>query len=373
MGSLTRWFALAALLALLWVARDILPPFIVAGILAYILSPVVDQLAARFRWRRPVAALLVFACLAVLLVGGLWLLGARLVEEVRLLGRESPDILGTIAERVTGGQRFDILGQELSARVLAARLNAVVDQSLGEPSQAMTAARLAVDVGLNVLLCLIALAYLLVDGGRLEPFLLRFVPPTYRAHVAHVSTDVRIVLGRYLRGQLILVVLMSTVTFIVLEWIFHLPYALWLGIMTGILELIPLLGPFTAGTIACAVALSQGGPTEAIGVGLTYFALREVEDQLVMPVVVGRAVHVHPLLTIFAVLTGERIAGVLGMILAVPIAAGIKVVLDYAYPALSSREAAALGVAADEEPSAVLPAKGPAPPLAESEGITSSS
>ncbi|MBV9359148.1 MAG: AI-2E family transporter, partial [Chloroflexi bacterium] len=176
-----------------------------------------------------------------------------------------------------------------------------------------------------------------------------------------------------LRGQLILVVLMSTVTFIVLEWIFHLPYALWLGIMTGILELIPLLGPFTAGTIACAVALSQGGPTEAIGVGLTYFALRELEDQLVMPVVVGRAVHVHPLLTIFAVLTGERIAGVLGMILAVPIAAGIKVVLDYAYPALSTREATALGVADDDLAPAALPAKAPAPSLAESEGITSSS
>jgi predicted PurR-regulated permease PerM len=65
---------------------------------------------------------------------------------------------------------------------------------------------------------------------------------------------------------------------------------------------------------------------------VTYLVLRQVEDQLVMPIIVGRAVHVHPLVTIFAVLAGEKIAGVLGMILAVPVAATVKVVLDYAYP-----------------------------------------
>ena len=72
-------------------------------------------------------------------------------------------------------------------------------------------------------------------------------------------------LGRYLRGQLVLIVLMSMVTFLVLEWVFHLPYALWIGILTGVLEIIPLIGPITAGTIAATVGFSQGGPTEAAG------------------------------------------------------------------------------------------------------------
>jgi predicted PurR-regulated permease PerM len=139
------------------------------------------------------------------------------------------------------------------------------------------------------------------------------------------------VLGRYLRGQLVLIVLMSSVTFIVLEWAFRLPYALWVGILTGILEVIPLIGPIAAGTIACTVGFSQGGPNEAAALAVTYLVLRQIEDQLVMPIIVGRAVHVHPLVTIFAVLTGEKIAGVLGMILAVPITAALKVVVDYAY------------------------------------------
>ncbi len=102
--------------------------------------------------------------------------------------------------------------------------------------------------------------------------------------------------------------------------------------LTGLLEIIPLIGPIAAGTIACTIGLAQGGPPEAAELAIVYFVLRQVEDQLVMPIVVGRAVHVHPLVTIFAVLTGEKIGGVLGMILAVPIVAVIKVVLDYAYP-----------------------------------------
>jgi predicted PurR-regulated permease PerM len=161
---------------------------------------------------------------------------------------------------------------------------------------------------------------------------LRFVPPEHRDHVQWLSAEIHRVLGRYLRGQLLLIGLMSVVTFLILEWAFRLPYALWIGILTGVLEVIPLLGPITAAALACTVGFAQGGANEAATLAITYLLLRQVEDQLVMPIILGRAVHVHPLVTIFAVLAGERIAGVLGMILAVPLAAAIKVVLDYAYP-----------------------------------------
>ena len=173
---------------------------------------------------------------------------------------------------------------------------------------------------------------MLVDGPNFFRYVLRFVPSEHRAHAEHLAIQIHQVLGRYLRGQLILIVLMSTVTFLVLEYGFHLPYALWVGILTGILEIIPVVGPITAGAIAATIGFSQGGASQAAAIAIVYFVLRQVEDQLVMPLVVGRAVHVHPLVTIFAVLVGEKIAGVLGMILAVPIAATLKVVLDYAYP-----------------------------------------
>ena len=208
---------------------------------------------------------------------------------------------------------------------------------LGTPSQAIQAVRVGFELTLAVVLVFLGLVYMLIDGHNFWIYVLRFVPSEHRAHVDHLAAEIHRVLGRYLRGQLVLD------RADVGGHVRHpgvgvqLPYALWIGILTGILEVIPLIGPIAAGAIACTVGFSQGGPTEAAALAITYVILRQVEDQLVMPIIVGRAVHVHPLVTIFAVLTGEKIAGVLGMILAVPIAAAIKVVLDHAYPKPTGR------------------------------------
>lgn len=330
--SVTKWLVIGALVGLLWVARGVLPPFIVAGILAYVLSPLVDQLAERTGINRRLVALGVFA-VVLLVCGGLILFaGARLNGELRALQREGPSIIESVVDKFTGGQPIDLFGQSLTSAELGRRLEIAIRDELGTPSQAIQAVRVGFELLLGVILVFLSLAYMLVDGRGFFQYVLHFVPTEHRAHVEHLSEQIHLVLGRYLRGQLLLIVLMSTVTFLILEWAFHLPYALWIGILTGILEIIPLIGPITAGAIACTVGFSQGGPQVAAELAIVYFVLRQTEDQLVMPLVVGRAVHVHPLVTIFAVLTGEKIGGVLGMILAVPIAAAFKVVLDYTYP-----------------------------------------
>jgi predicted PurR-regulated permease PerM len=329
--SLSKWLVLAALAVLLWVARGVLPPFIVAGILAYVLSPLVDELAERSGVRRPWVALGVFFVVTAVIAGLIWLVGARLAGELRDIAREGPTIIEATVDHLTGGQNIDVFGQIITSRELGRRIEVALRDELGTPNQAIQAVRVGFELILGVVLVFLSLAYMLIDGPNFFQYLLRFVPTEHRTHVEHLSAEIHRVLGRYLRGQLVLIVLMSCVTFVVLEWGFRLPYALWIGILTGILEVIPLIGPIAAATIACTIGFSQGGPNEAAALAVTYLVLRQVEDQLVMPIVVGRAVHVHPLVTIFAVLTGEKIAGVLGMILAVPITAALKVVIDYAY------------------------------------------
>jgi predicted PurR-regulated permease PerM len=330
--SVSKWLVLAALVGLLWVARGVLPPFIVAGILAYVLSPLVDELATRTRVRRPLVALAVFGVFMAVVASLVWIAGARLSAELRDIAREGPSIVQSVVDHLTGGQQIDLFGQSITSADLGRRLDIALRDELGTPNQAIQAVRVAFELILGVILVMLSLVYFLIDGQNFFRYLLRFVPPEHRLHVQHLSAQIHRVLGRYLRGQLVLIVVMSVVTFVVLEWVFRLPYALWLGILTGILEVIPLIGPISAAAIACTIGFSQGGPNEAAGLAIAYFVLRQVEDQLVMPLIVGRAVHVHPLVTIFAVLVGEKIAGVLGMILAVPVAAVIKVVLDYAYP-----------------------------------------
>jgi predicted PurR-regulated permease PerM len=327
-----RWFALAALVVLLWAGRSVLPPFVVAGVLAYILSPLANALSTRVRIPRPWSALLVFLSVVGVLGIFSWLLGARLAAEVRALLAEGPNLIETIAVHLTGGQPVVLLGQEFAPRDLAAYLSSAAAGWIGGPAEALHVVRQAMEWGLDTLLMLVALAYLLVDGSRMGRYSLRFFPAEHREHVARLADEIHRVLGRYLRGQLALVLLMATVTFMALEWLFHLPYALPIALATGVLEIIPLVGPVTAGAIACGVGFVQGGLPEAGALALLYFVLRQGEDQLVMPQVVGRAVQVHPLVTIFAVLLGEQVAGVLGMLLGVPLAAAAKVVLDYAYP-----------------------------------------
>jgi len=108
-----------------------------------------------------------------------------------------------------------------------------------------------------------------------------------------------------------------------------------LGVMTGVLETIPFVGPITAGAIACLVALGHPNPFgwEQVAyvavVALMYTVLRHAEDYLVIPTVIGRAVRLHPAIVIFALLSGGAVFGLLGIVLAVPVAATLRLVLIY--------------------------------------------
>jgi hypothetical protein len=130
---------------------------------------------------------------------------------------------------------------------------------------------------------------------------------------------------------------MSVASFIALT-ILDVRFAPLLAIFTGLVEILPFVGPYIAGGVAVLVALTQGGNAYgwspmalAIAVALTYTVLRQVEDNFVMPLVVGKLVRLHPLVVIFSVLAGASLMGILGLLLAVPIAATLKIVAIYLY------------------------------------------
>jgi len=230
-----------------------------------------------------------------------------------------------------GTDVFSVLGQEIDAGSIANWVNTQIGGFMAVPSDTLHVVERALDWIAKTLLALLALFYFLLDGRHIGKYLLQFIPAKQRASVEELGAHVHWVLGRYVRGQLYLVGIMSTATYLMLTFGFHLPFAMPLALLTGVLEVIPLIGPVLAGTAASIIALGRGGPGMMIGVIIAYTVLRQIEDQLVMPIVVGRAVHLHPLITIFAVLTGAATAGVLGAVLAVPIAAAIRVTIDYVF------------------------------------------
>ncbi len=324
-----KWLAWAAVgFGIIYFAWPALPPFIIAATLAYIFSPAVDVIESRVRLPRLATVAVLYVVLLGTLGLGVWFLEAQLVREFQNLGAAGPDMVDLAFVRLLGSQRLTLLGQEVDAHVVAEWASGWLAGVVSAPTDALRVAERAIDVALKTLLTLVALFYFLLDGRRMLPYVLRLVPAERRGTVVEVARHVHVLLGRYLRGQLFLIGLMATVTYLVLAIFFRLPFALPIAVATGVLEVIPLFGPAAAGAVAAIVALAHHGVAAMLGVMVAYLMLRQLEDQLVMPVVVGRVVHLHPLVTIFAVLVGASVAGVLGAILAVPAAVAIRAVLD---------------------------------------------
>jgi hypothetical protein len=137
-----------------------------------------------------------------------------------------------------------------------------------------------------------------------------------------------------------LIALVSVVFYVILGPILHVPFALMLGILSGVLEIIPLVGPVIAAALAGTVTFATHGTNTTLVVLAAYFVVRQIEDQVVMPLVIGRAVHLHPVITIFAVLVGLSTWGILGGLLGVPVAAAINVTLHVLYPEETGRAVA---------------------------------
>ena len=328
-----RVIVLIAIVAIIfWIARPVLAPFVIAAVIAYAFSPVVAAVEARSGARHSVVVLGLYLAALALIVGALAVVGQRLLAELQLLASSGPDAVATLLRQVAGGEVLAIGGAQLSVADLARQLDASIAAVLESPSGAIHLATQVVEVALQVVLTLIVTFYFLLDGVRLRDAALRFVSPASRQRTMTVGGRIHEVLGRWLRGTLFLIALVALAVYLILGPILHVPYALALGLLTGILEIIPLVGPIAAAAIAAVVAFSSGGSGLAITVIVVYVVLRQIEDQLVAPVVIGRAVDLHPVVTIFAVLVGLSAWGVLGGLLAVPFAAALNVTLRELYP-----------------------------------------
>jgi predicted PurR-regulated permease PerM len=326
------WIVAALVLLVLFMARQQLAPFVIAAVVAYIFTPTVDAIQSRFRIRRGFAVGILYLLGLVVAAGLIAAVERPFIRETRALLREGPTIIDGLLAQVLGARSVFLFGQLVTVDELTASLGLAIGQSIRQPQQALHLAEGLFQIVLGLILCLITTFYLLLDGRQLGPYLLRFFPAERRPDIVRVANGIHAVLGRYLRGLVFLIALMSVVTYVCLTVFFGLHYALPIAVASGFLEIIPYVGPALAASIAAGVGFAQGGVGLAAGVFVLYLVLRQLEDQLVMPLVIGRAVHLHPVVTLFAIIVGEAVAGILGMLLAVPITAAAKVALDYVYP-----------------------------------------
>jgi len=323
--------ALIALFFLVQV-RGILKPFIWAIIVAYLLDPIVTWLAKHSGLRRVYVVTAIFIAFLGGTIGFLWLIVPVMSDEVREVIKDYPNIIRSLFSNVAGGEPLVIFGQQFDTEAITSVLSGAIREL---PKSVPLVLTRTVDSLARMFIFLVATFLLVRDAPRISEGARNLVPTPYRTEVTSLMRRINAVLGNYIRGQLFLIIFMSAMTWIALGPIMHLRFALVMSVTTGFLELFPIIGPIVAGAIACSIALFQsnsfGWPPwvyAAVIAGI-YTVLRHMEDYLVIPNVIGRVVHLHPLLIIFALFSGATIAGVLGMFIAVPATAVLKILGEY--------------------------------------------
>lgn len=344
--AIVAWLAAALGLVVLFRAAHALTPFAWAIITAYVFHPFAARVHRKTRLPKHLIATWLFALVALLLTIALINLIPPLLAQLQSLQTEKiPETIAEIEKWLEARQRADARLAGIDATFLAERLDALGTQLadlLG--TEAVPLLLSTFSFAIDLLIYLIASFYFIVYGDRFVLAIREILNRRYHREFDRLLLDINSTLGAYLRGQVILVLIMSSASYAALR-ILDVDYALVVAVATGFLELIPLIGPWTAGTIAVLIALFQDTTpfgwshlTLAVVVGMTYFALRQIEDAVVIPLVIGRIVHLNPLLVIFVLVVGTSLGGVLGLILAVPVAAVLKIIVSFFYAKLMARE-----------------------------------
>jgi predicted PurR-regulated permease PerM len=319
--------------ALLHLAH-ILTPFIVAAVFAYLVHPLVDWLERRLRLPRIAVVLVLYLVLIGLLVLGGLLLAPSLAQQAQALATTVPRVIETIEQRLARAPELRFGELAIDTRGLLDRLDAAA-QSLAErfSREAVPLVLATVEALIKSFVFFLVSFYGLLQGRTLVARLRALAPRRHQKTVSRILGQVDATFRAYIRAQLVLFAIMATATYIALT-LLEIKYRLALAIATGLLELIPFIGPWTAGAIAVSVALTQGTAPFgwsslqlAVVVALVYLVLRLLEDHFVIPQLVGHFVRLHPVVVLFGILAGASVAGILGLLLAVPVLAALKIVV----------------------------------------------
>jgi predicted PurR-regulated permease PerM len=337
------------ILLLVKAAWAALLPFFLGIILAYLLLPMVNwldghapRLLRRWGWSRPLAILLVYLTGLGLVAGVLTVFIPAVIEQASLLAEATPGLL----VRLEGLLSHDLV--ELLDRIppeIAQAVNANLEQA---GSAVLSAVQAGVGVTLRTLFQTVSfifgiiivpfwLFYVLNDESKVRASFYSLIPESAREDVQCIMRIIDRLLGAYLRGQVLLCLAVGMMATIVLL-AFGIREALLLGTLAGILEIVPYLGPFMGAVAPVLIALGND-PMQAVWLSVAFAGIQQVENIFLVPRISGSAVRFHPAAVMVVVVIGSEVAGVTGLLLAVPVSAVVRDVFRYLYLRTTERGA----------------------------------
>jgi len=323
------------ILALAWYVRVIFPPLITAGMIAYLLSPIVNFLAHTTRLSRKTAAMIVFFSGMAFIVTFLFFGIPILLTELRGVASNLNTALGQAQTALM--TPANIGGVEVSFESIIPAIRKSFSDALAvpTPSEALLIIESTSRGFLWVLVGFVTTFYLMTDWITLRNWIISLAPEPDQPDIHHLYKEIREVWMGYLRGQVLLMIIVGIV-FSIIWTAIGLPGALVIGLLTGLFSLVPEIGPLVATIIAAIVALLEGSNFLPISnfwfmllIIAIYTALINIKNVWLRPFIMGRSVNMHEGVVFLAIIAAVVTTGVLGALLIVPLLASAGVIGRY--------------------------------------------
>jgi predicted PurR-regulated permease PerM len=318
--------ATGIVLEVLWIARHVLTWIFIALFLTLALNPAVDRLERRIK-RRALATGIVYLATLAAIVGIGWLFIPTLVDQVNDFARKVPDYLDDLTK---GRGRLGFLQEKyhLVDKARDALQEGGAAKLFGVSGTAVAVAKGVVTAVVATLTIAFMTFFMLLEGPKWMERFYSLLKPASRRRWQKVGHDIYRVVGGYVTGNLLISLIAGTLTTVVLR-ITGVPFAIALGLIVAILDLIPLAGATIAAIVVGTVAFLHSVPAGIIVVAF-FIVYQQLENHLIQPVVYGRTVQLSPLAVLISVLIGAELAGVLGALAAIPVAGALQVIfLDW--------------------------------------------
>jgi predicted PurR-regulated permease PerM len=315
--------------AVAWFFRVIFPPLILGGALVFLLNPVVSRLERRGlpRLIGTIAAfglvLLLFAALAAVLYPLIASQADEVSERWPELRGDAEEWLNDLSQR---SEEDDWPFHVPSVKEIEDQAAAPEDQDVGEQFETLREyATQVFHVGIIFVIGPFLAFYLLVDLPRVRQSVEELVPDRSRSEVLFLAHRLRLAIGGFFKGQLAVAFIVGVMASIGL-WIIGLPLWLVVGMIAGLFNMIPLIGPWVGAVPGIVVALATKDVKTAVLVAVVMVVVQQIDNHFITPQVMRRAVQLHPAAVVLALLAWGTIGGFAGLLLAVPLTATLKIV-----------------------------------------------
>jgi predicted PurR-regulated permease PerM len=287
---------------------------VLAALFAFALDPVVDKIQQRFTMARGYAVGLMMGSVLLVIAGGIALLGPQTVDQARSFQQDLPHVLDTMKDLPLVGPTLVENQAPQKIQQWAAKLP---KQLAGDTTQISNAAESITAILLDVVAATLIMIALLIDGPWLVSGAQRLIPPERRATSQRLGQILGQVIGRYFAGSLLLATLQG-LQVLITGLVLGVPLSPLLAVWAAVWNLVPQVGGAIGGILFVLVAFTQGATTGVIAAAV-FLLYITFANNVLLPVILGKAMNISPLATMVATIAGFSIAGIVGAMLAVPI------------------------------------------------------